>query len=114
MHVNMHHNARPHQPERLDSRTNINRSPVVLPSTKDYKFHALLELLLTFSLISTFFFAHQQHHFVKTLQVEVAEAREFINDLNAIVPLKISCFTADCTVDLLHDELEDLNSQETS
>ena len=102
------HDARP-QPQQLDIRTNIN-GPPLLP-TKNNTFHALLEFLLTFSLICTSFFAHQRHHLVKTLQVDVAEAREFINDLNAIVPLKISCFTADCTVDLLHDNLDDLNSQ---
>jgi flagellin-specific chaperone FliS len=102
------HDACP-QPKHLDIRTNINGSPV-LP-TKNNIFHALLEFLLTFSLICTSFFAHQQHHLVKTLQVDVAEARTFINDLNAVVPLKISCFTVDCTVDLLHDKLNDLNSQ---
>ena len=44
-------------------------------------------------------------------KVEIEEAREFINDLNAIIPLKISCFTPDCTIDLLHKEFGALNDQ---
>ena len=96
-----------HNLKRLDS--SADGSPVV-PASRD-RSHVLVRFLLTCALIFIVKFAHQHRVLANTLKVEIEEAREFFNDLNAIIPLKMSCFTPDCTVDLLHKKFGVLNDE---
>ena len=100
--LSTHHNLK-----RLDS--SADGSPVV-PASRD-RSHVLVRFLLTCALIFIVKFTHQHRVLANTLKVEIEEAREFINDLNAIIPLKMSYFTPDCTIDLLHKEFGVLNDQ---